>query len=177
MDERNLPQRKHLAHPPSVERDNRPVILFVTLTVQPRGNFLALEKFHAAFRGACGDADAWLVGRYVIMPDHVHLFCAPGRFPAVPVRQWGRYFKRCVTMRLAGAARGDTRPPVPVPGDGCGSEAVPWRWQADFWDTQMRDGDQYHRKWLYVRENPVRAGLVADADAWPFQGEVHSLWW
>ncbi len=201
MDERNLPQRKHLAHPPSVERDNRPVILFVTLTVQPRGKFLASERFHAAFRGACGDADAWLVGRYVIMPDHVHLFCAPGGFPAVSVRQWGRYFKRCVTMRLAeaagadaargdtrppvpgdggghgSAARGDTRPPVPGDGGGCGSEAVPWRWQADFWDTQMRDGDQYHRKWLYVRENPVRAGLVADADAWPFQGEVHSLWW
>ncbi len=79
-----------------------------------------------------------------------------------------------VTMRLAGIVDTSRSGAALVMG---GSEAVPWRWQADFWDTQMRDGDQYHRKWLYVRENPVRAGLVADADAWPFQGEVHSLWW
>lgn len=41
----------------------------------------------------------------------------------------------------------------------------------------MRNGDQYHEKWLYVRENPVRAGLVTDADEWPFQGDINVLRW
>jgi len=27
-------------------------------------------------------------------------------------------------------------------------------------------------KWNYVRDNPVRAGLVENAEAWPYQGEV-----
>ena len=113
LDKTDLPQRKRLAHLPPVERTDSPVILFVTLTVQPRGDFLASDIFHAAFLGACSDADAWLVGRYVIMPDHVHLFCAPGGFPAVSVRRWTQYLKRRVTIRLeeAVAARGDARPP------------------------------------------------------------------
>ena len=41
----------------------------------------------------------------------------------------------------------------------------------------MRSGDQYHEKWLYVCENPMRAGLVEDAEAWPFQGELNVLQW
>ena len=35
----------------------------------------------------------------------------------------------------------------------------------------MRDDESYTEKWIYVRENPVRAGLVARADDWPYQGE------
>src|SRR5256885_6005252 len=31
----------------------------------------------AAILNAWKTADHWLVGRYVIMPDHIHLFCAP----------------------------------------------------------------------------------------------------
>ncbi|MDD4025843.1 MAG: hypothetical protein PHN85_07975 [Kiritimatiellae bacterium] len=113
VDKTDLSQRKRLAHLPPVERTDRPVILFVTLTVQPRGDFLASDMFHAAFLVACDDADTWMVGRYVIMPDHVHLFCAPGGFPAIPVRRWTQYLKRRVTIRLeeAVAARGDARPP------------------------------------------------------------------
>jgi REP element-mobilizing transposase RayT len=213
VNETALPQRKRLAHMPPVERNDRPVILFVTLTVQPRGDFLASHSFHAVFCEACREADAWLAGRYVIMPDHVHLFCAPGRWPTVDIRRWAQYLKRRMTIRLEDAARGDARPPGGLEGaraargdarppgglEGARAargdarppteirtahvggraspRAVPWRWQSDCWDTQIRDGDQYHAKWLYVRENPVRAGLVDAADRWPFQGEMNVLRW
>jgi putative transposase len=168
MSQTELPQRKRLAHPPPVERNDRPVILFVTLAVQPRGDFLATDLFLSAFLGACSDADAWLVGRYVIMPDHVHLFCAPARWPTVEIRKWVRYLKERITKRLGRRRRGSASP---------SRDVATWHWQPDFWDTQMRNGDQYHEKWLYVRENPVRAALVGDAERWSFQGELNVLLW
>lgn len=50
-------------------------------------------------------------------------------------------------------------------------------WQTDFWDTQLRHHERYEVKWEYVRQNPVRAGLVKQADEWPFQGEANLLRW
>ena len=45
-------------------------------------------------------------------------------------------------------------------------------WQRGFFDHVLRSDESYAPKWNYVRENPVRAGLVRDADAWPFAGEI-----
>ena len=170
MNQTELPQRKRPAHVPPVERHDRPVILFVTLTVQPRGNYLASDLFHAVFLDACRDADAWLVGRYVIMPDHVHLFCAPAQCPTVDVRRWTQYLKERITKRLVAERLGAASPSK-------AEAARNWRWQPDCWDTQMRNGEHYHEKWLYVRENPVRSGLVEIADQWAFQGELNVLRW
>ena len=44
-------------------------------------------------------------------------------------------------------------------------------WQPGFFDHLLRNDDSYTQKWDYVRENPVRAGLVSLADDWPYQGE------
>jgi hypothetical protein len=32
--------------------------------------------------------------------------------------------------------------------------------------------ESYGHKWNYVRDNPFRAGLVANADDWPYSGEI-----
>lgn len=50
-------------------------------------------------------------------------------------------------------------------------------WQTDFRDTQLRRHESYAAKWEYVRQNPVRAGLVKHADEWPYQGELNLLRW
>jgi hypothetical protein len=39
----------------------------------------------------------------------------------------------------------------------------------------IRHGESYSEKWQYVRQNPVRAGLVDDPDEWPWQSEVARL--
>jgi REP element-mobilizing transposase RayT len=96
----NLPQRKHPAHRPPVERHNEPVILFVTIGTMPRVPVFANHAFHDAFMLACGDADAWLVGKYVVMPDHIHLFCAPATFPRIAIKRWSGYLKERITKRL-----------------------------------------------------------------------------
>jgi REP element-mobilizing transposase RayT len=48
-------------------------------------------------------------------------------------------------------------------------------WQEQFFDHVLRSGESYSQKWEYVRQNPVRAGLVASADEWSWQGELESL--
>ena len=67
----------------------------------------------------------------------------------------------------------DARPPVAARGDAHRTRL----WQSGCWDTQIRTGSQYKDKWEYVRNNPVRKGLVADADHWPYQGRVNVLEW
>jgi len=134
----------------------RPTILFVTFAIQPRTPQLANEAFQEAFTDACHEADAWSVGFYMIMPDHVHVFCQPARVPRVGIHRWVSYLKRRITLNHG--------PHV-------------WTWQPDRWDTQMRSGEHYHERWEYVSRNPVRKGLVAEPKAWPWQGVLHELRW
>lgn len=151
--------RKHPVHQPVYERFNTPVIVLVTVCTKGRKPILANAAAHEALLAAWHLADSWLVGRYVIMPDHVHLFCAPGEVVAMrPLLQWVSYWK-------SQAARNWPRP-----------EDAPI-WQRHFWDTQLRRGENYDQKWDYVVQNPVRAGLVANAADWPYAGVLHELRW
>jgi putative transposase len=155
---KSKPDRKHPARMPLVERHNEPVIVFVTLCSKDRKPIFAYEDTVAAIVNAWREAKSWLVGRYVIMPDHIHLFCAPGVFPREPLDQWVRFCKNL-------ASRNWPRPNEhPI-------------WQRDFWDTQLRRHENYSSKWEYVVANPVRAGLVKSQRDWPFQGELNILRW
>jgi len=145
------------------------------------------------------EATAWLVGRYVIMPDHVHLFAAPGDIELgkacspVDVGSAGASPSHGVLgaggpsdVGSAGASpsRGE---PIEVDLDGW---VTYWKsqftkawgrgprlWQPRQWDTRLRVGESYESKWDYVRHNPVRHGLVARPEHWPYQGEIFPLDW
>jgi putative transposase len=147
---------KHPAHPPPVKRHNEPVILHVTVCTLARNQILADNRIHNVLSNVWRQATHWLTGYYVIMPDHIHLFCAPGVNTPSSVRRWAGYWKR-----LAGAAE----------------PALKRQFQADCWDTQMRSQDHYIRKLEYVSENPVRWGLVRHSEDWPYQGKINSLPW
>ena len=47
--------------------------------------------------------------------------------------------------------------------------------QAGGFHHRLRDGESYAQKWQYVRENPVRAKLVARSEDWPYFGRVHKI--
>ena len=102
-------------------------------------------------------ADAWIVGRFVIMPDHIHFFCAP-RDINVALKPWVKFWKSEVSKHW------------PKPSD----HPI---WQLDFWDTQLRRGESYDEKWDYVWRNPVRKGLVERPEDWPYAGELNVLVW
>jgi REP element-mobilizing transposase RayT len=150
--------RKHPAHMPVVERHNEPVIIFLTICTKDRKRILASPDSVNAIVVAWRNAKSWLVGRYVIMPDHIHLFCAPGVFPPEPLNQWVRYWKNLASRNW------------PHPNE------QPL-WQRDFWDTQLRRHENYDSKWDYVLSNPIRAKLVSKEEEWPFHGELNVLPW
>jgi putative transposase len=122
-----------------------------------RRKLLASPSAHGAILTAWAVASAWLVGRYVILPDHLHPFCAPNAIDAPPLKRWMRFWKSVATRNMKGKA---------------GTV-----WQRHHWDRQLRSGESYDDKWEYVRNNPVRHGYIADANDWPYQGELNELRW
>ena len=155
MDE--LPNRKRPIHLPSVDKANRPTIIFVTACTKDRKPILARRECVATILEAWKEANQWLVGRYAIMPDHVHFFCSP-TWDATRLSLWMRFWKSRVSREW------------PFPED----QPI---WQQNFWDRQLRSLESYSEKWSYVRNNPVRHGLVKNADEWPWQGEMCSFEW
>jgi len=84
----------------------------------------------------------------VIMPDHVHLFVRGGQNFTLSL--WIGGLKRAISVALRSSRL----------------------WQPGFFDHILRTTESYAEKWNYVRENPVRAGLVKNANDWPYQGEI-----
>ena len=150
------PQRHYPAHPTPVQRHNEPTIVLVTACILDRHPVLANDRVHVALRTVWPQARNWMVGYYMIMPDHVHLFCAPAEFRIEQIKTWAKYWKALLSKR---------------------APELRAAWQPDCWDTQMRSSTHYLRKLEYVRENPVRAGLVARSEDWPYQGIMNELRW
>ena len=126
--------------------------IFVTLCTGNRRKFLANERVHTALvkYARLGTVRNAAVGLYVIMPDHIHLFVSGA--DDFDLGLWIRGLKRVVAAAVSGGKTG--------------------LWQRGFFDHVVRNSESYSEKWDYVRENPVRAGLVSSADEWPFQGEI-----
>lgn len=153
----SLSQRKHPVHLPPGEKHNRSIIIYVTACTTKRRKILASPQVHAAIVNSWREACTWLVGRYVVMPDHIHFFCAPDGVDVPSLQRWMRFWKSIVTKRI-GAESGDV-------------------WQREHWDRQLRLLEKYDEKWEYVRRNPVRHGYCDDPEDWPYQGELNLLPW
>jgi REP-associated tyrosine transposase len=153
----SLRVRQHPIHLPPDEVPNRSIIIFVTVCTKNRRKILATSGAHEALLESWKSATAWLVGRYVILPDHVHLFCAPGGLEAPPLERWIQYWKSLFTKQFR--LRSDTV------------------WQRHHWDRQLRRGESYDEKWEYGQSNPVRHRCVTTADEWPYKGELNELRW
>ena len=135
-------QYKHLAHLAAFESE--PMVFFTVVTAGRRP-LLACPEAHDVLRGVwerSAPRNGWWVGDYLLMPDHVHalLAVAPERRLDRTVRAWKSY----VTQQF-------------------GAE-----WQSGFFDHRIRAGASLDEKAAYIRLNPVRAGLVATPEAWPW---------
>ncbi|MGD9781819.1 MAG: transposase [Kiritimatiellia bacterium] len=148
---------RHLAHLASF--DAEPVVFFTAVTAR-RQAVLANEAAHGILRriwALAGERNGWWVGNYLLMPDHVHFFARAGR-EAMPMKKWVQLWKSLSArqwMALQGAA-------APL-------------WQEDYFDRYLRSAENYSEKWSYVEANPVRKGLVENADDWPYRGRIHEL--
>ena len=80
-------------------------------------------------------------GLFLIMPDHLHMLAS---FPN------GRVKETC------GAWKGYLRKTLGV------------RFQSDCFEHRIRNAAEFAEKWNYICQNPVRKGLVASAEEWPY---------
>ena len=150
----DFPQRKHPAHG-VLSIDGQPTIVFDTVCTKNRMRWLACDEVHQLLRDIWREATAWLMGRYMILPDHIHDF-AGATDAGIKYDNWVRYWKSQFSKRHSNPKH---------------------RWETDHGDTRIRSEESYEEKWEYVRWNPVRHGFVERPEDWPFQGEIHELRW
>jgi REP element-mobilizing transposase RayT len=136
-------------------------IYFVTTCAQNRRMLFTRPDIAAILVDELGGArqrHGWRVGRFVIMPDHLHFFCAEdGSQSVAPLSRFVGSFKQWTAKRIIA-----TGVAAPI-------------WQKQFFDRLLRSPRSYNDKWDYVRTNPVRKGLVAKAEDWPHAGEIEAL--
>jgi putative transposase len=163
-----MPTHTHLPHLSRIWISNP--IYFITTCTHGRKPLLAnkhvAEILIDEWTAALG-RHGWLVGRYVIMPDHVHFFCSFVDNMAEPPKNNLSFFmqqwKQWTSKRILREVHDDE------------SKLVSPIWQKEFFDHLLRSEDSYKQKWEYVRQNPIRKKLVHKTEDWPWQGEIYDL--
>ncbi len=77
MERQKRTVRHHPVHGVHIS-SQKPTIVFLTVCTRNRSPWLATDEHHARLRSVWLQATAWRTGRYVLMPDHLHLLAVPG---------------------------------------------------------------------------------------------------
>ena len=141
-----LPARKKLPHDvPFWVPEN--AVYFITINCLPRHeNHLARPRVAEAVGQSLlhnQTAGKWWVWLFLLMPDHLHALLSFSR--EKPIRNVVEHWKRFHAARLR------------------------VNWQSNFFEARVRDRAALVEKRDYIRQNPVRKGLVAHPDDWPYQ--------
>jgi REP element-mobilizing transposase RayT len=126
---------------------DKSVIYFVTMCVAERRHVLANPLVFEAIKTSILQLKKWLVLAAVIMPDHTHWIVSPAEDRDLSIGDFSHGIKRMLRKNLG---RRD------------------WEWERGCFDRLLRSDENLWSKWIYVRDNPVRHGLVEKADAWPY---------
>ncbi len=144
----SFPTRKSLPHavPPWVDDG---AIYFFTQCLQDRTRSDLVQAETAPVLLAAvrnyHDRQIWFMRLFLLMPDHLHALVS---FPAgqslrVAWSSWKRY-----TAKATGVI-----------------------WQRDFFEHRLRSHESWEQRARYIRENPVRKGLVTEGGLWPWYFE------
>jgi REP element-mobilizing transposase RayT len=155
-DQKRPPRR--LRRLSEIHRSDKAPLFFLTICIRNRRPLLEDKEVHQIWLSFTSASTARLnvhVGRYVFMPDHIHVFvsCEDSKV----LSAWVKALKGTLSRHFRNAQ---------VPG--------PF-WQKGFFDHLLRSGESYQNKWDYVVQNPVRAGLVARSEDWLYAGEIENL--
>jgi putative transposase len=139
--------RRVLPHDPPHFIGTDSAVFFITICCQPKGenqlcrSEIAEQLFSAA--RFYWERSLWGLPLLLLMPDHVHMLATFGLEASMEnvVRNWKRYLARRVGIR----------------------------WQRDFFDHRLRNDESFTEKANYILNNPIRAGLVARFEDWPYQ--------
>ncbi len=121
-----LPQRRHPSRNSVMTHlDNRAIMLYVTVVTGKRNAMLADKAVQDCIVAAWKAAADWLVGRYVIMPDHIHFFCAPATYPPPDFHRWMKQWKAQVSRSFPiGLRSGRAHGRVALVATGNGADAA-----------------------------------------------------
>ena len=106
---------------------------------------LANDAAFAAFKNTIARLQRWHVIAAVLMPDHLHAVVWPSKRDEA-IGEFSALLKRWMRTELD----------------------VTWQWQPGCFDHLLRSAESAQEKWEYMRENPVRGGLVARWEDWPY---------
>jgi putative transposase len=121
-------------------------LFFITIHAQKRrvDQFCNPTTSAAIFKAALHyqDAHRWYCEILLLMPDHLHMLVStPWNMEmAKVVGSWKQWLSREYRIK----------------------------WQENFFDHRLRRDESGEQKWHYIRDNPVRAGLVENPEDWPW---------
>ncbi len=127
-------------------------LYFITFSTRDRQKIPSLSLAQIALEnfGRYGvEKFGFSLSQYMIMPDHIHLLVR-GEFDFSP-SQWVAGLKRAISKEIS-VGRGF--------------------WQPGFFDRVIRSHEDPEKKWLYVNQNPVRAGLVMRSEDELYQRRI-----
>jgi putative transposase len=140
-----------MAEPPRLSEIRLPwgtsIVYFVTLCAKERRRVLANARVFEAIQVTVANLRKWRLLAGVVMPDHVHFVITPMEDRGLSVGDFTTGFKRPLRKCLLSQT---------------------WDWQRGCFDRRLRSSENLHSKWLYLQENPVRAGLVRESEDWPY---------
>jgi putative transposase len=145
-----------MARPPRIPvwlRHDQVVTYFITLCVEDRRNVLDNPAAFQAIKAFCRPNPNWHTVGAVAMPDHFHALVCPIKDREAGITQFSADLKRFVRSEV---------------------HAV-WKWQEGVFDRLLRRDEFAESKWQYIRENPVRAGLVNRWWDWPYLIDYEEL--
>ena len=99
----------------------------------------------------------YMVHRYVIMPDHLHVILTPG--PSTTLERAAQLIKGGSSYDIGRAFQ--ARFPV---------------WQPGFTQHLIRDHADYQSHVRYIDANPIKKGLAERSEAYPFCS-AHGKYW
>ena len=150
------PTRKRLDHRGPLSIDTTDAVYFITIAAAERGTTDLADNADVILSAArhYQSVGKWFLYLFLIMPDHIHMLV---RVPTIPV---GR--------DVLGAPQPPPRGLAKTIGDFKSflSKKRGIGFQANFFDTRIRDCEHFAEKWKYICLNPVAKGLVPVAREW-----------
>jgi len=95
------------------------------------------------------DGERYFLAAWVVMPNHVHVLVQMR--DAWSLGETVASWKRFSATRINRAANRRGR-----------------LWQVEYFDRFIRDREHFERVVAYIHQNPVKAGLCASPERWPF---------
>ena len=96
---------------------------------------------------------------YVVMPNHVHVLIKTYENKTLSqiVHSWKSYTSKEILKLLSRDLNAGEPPALPAK-----------IWQDEYWDRFIRDQNHFNKVVDYTHSNPVKAGLVASGQEWPW---------